>query len=129
VTPQYWNGTAWVPTTSAAPFPVTTSAAPPSGVTTTMTGGSIAAQNTFQSILAASATRRGCTIQNTATVSDTLFLFFGANGSATKPTSIQLAPGQAAYCTTQNGQPLTDNVSATCADATPANCTWVVGAQ
>ena len=110
---------------TGAVFAVTTS---PVGATTTMTSGAITTQNTFQSVLASSGTRKGATLQNTST-SDILYVFFGANGSATKAGSFQINPGLMISASTGSGVVLTDNISATCADATPANCTFVVGAQ
>lgn len=128
-TPNFWNGSAWVPVTTSAPLPVAPTSST-DGVTTTMTSGSVATQNAFQSILASSSTRKGCTLQNTSsTPADVLYVYFGANGSATKAGSYQVQPNTAIYCTSNNGQPLTDNVSITCADATPANCLWVLGNQ
>lgn len=100
----------------------------PNGVTTTSTTAAPTA-GTFFSILAASASRKSCTIQNTGTTLG--YVYFGANASATTGNSFQLPPSTAtstftASCATQNGLVLQDNVSATCASGT---CSFVIGAQ
>jgi hypothetical protein len=72
--------------------------------------------NTFQSILAAptGGTRRlSLTIQNNQTTTDNCWLFMGATASATKATSILLAPGQS-YTRYYPYIP-SDNIAATCA--------------
>ena len=86
---------------------VTTS---PVAATSTPHSGTITAGGTFQVAIASSSTRLGCTIQNPVTATETLFVFFGANGSATTSNSIGLAPGAAVSCTTQTGAVLTDSV-------------------
>lgn len=60
----------------------------------------IAAGNTFQTALASiigntSVQRQALTIQNNNTTTDNCWLYLGPNASATKATSILLAPGQA----------------------------------
>jgi hypothetical protein len=79
---------------------------------------------TFSSVLATSAVRKGCTVQNTGTTLG--YVFFGANGSATTANSFQLTPGAVISCNNVNGTVLTDNVSATCASGT---CAFIVGSQ
>jgi hypothetical protein len=64
--------------------------------TTTMAAGTIAVTNTFQQALAASSTRKGCTLQNNDT--NAMRVFFGAIGSATLTNSFVLAAGQAMSC-------------------------------
>lgn len=69
------------------------------GVTTatsTQTAGTVATANTFQSVLAASSTRRGCLIVNTSAAVE--YVFLGAPGSATIPSSFPLAAGQSFSC-------------------------------
>lgn len=85
--------------------------------TTTAASGTIAVTNTFQAALASSASRRGCVLQNQGT--HTMFVFFGAIGSATTGTSLQVAPGQTVSCSNAGGLVLTDavNVTGTSGDA------------
>ena len=85
----------------------------PSTTTTTNGSGTIATGGTFQSILASSGTRKGCLIQNPTTATEPLYVFFGANGSATTANSISLAPGASVNCTVSGLLVATDNVSAT----------------
>lgn len=100
----------------------------PNGVTTTPTAYTVTTANTFQSVLAASATRKGCLLQNTnASGGDVEYVFFGANVSATKATSVQVSPGGAISCATGSGQVLTDNVSVT--SAASGSDTGVVTSQ
>jgi hypothetical protein len=85
---------------------------------TTNSSITIAAGNTFQQAVAAlgvaPATRRSITIQNNNTSTDNCWVFIGATGSATKGTSILLAPG-GSY---QRYWPYvpSDNIAATCAN-------------
>lgn len=111
--------------TSASSVAVTIN---PNGVTTTPTAYTVTTANTFQSVLAASATRKGCLLQNTnASGGDVEYVFFGANVSATKATSVQVSPGGAISCATGSGQVLTDNVSVT--SAASGSDTGVVTSQ
>lgn len=84
---------------------------------TTNASVSITAGNTFQSVLAAvgapPAIRRSLTVQNNNTNADNCWVFPGPNASATKATSILLAPG-ASYTRYYPYVP-SDNISATCA--------------
>lgn len=64
----------------------------PGNLATTNRSVTIAAGNTFQTILAASLTRNSITIQNNQTTTDNCWVFIGA-GNATAGTSILLAPG------------------------------------
>lgn len=89
------------------------------GSTTVTTGG------TFQSVLASNASRKGCLIQNPAAATESLFVFFGANASATTANSFSLAAGAAISCNA-GGYVLTDNVSVT--GATTAHA-FVVNSQ
>lgn len=68
----------------------------PFGAFTGVTNGTITVTNTFQSIITQNTNRRGCTIQNTGT--HTMFVFFGAIGSATTSNSIQINGGQIVNC-------------------------------
>lgn len=81
--------------------------------TTTNASSTITTGGTFQSILASNASRKGCFIQNPITATETLFVFFGANGSATTAKSVNLSPGAAVTCAIGGSGVLTDNVSAT----------------
>lgn len=60
----------------------------PFQTTSTISNGSVASTNAFQSIMASSATRKGCRIQNTS--SNTMYLYVGAPSAATTPKSFQL---------------------------------------
>lgn len=82
-------------------------------LTTTNASGTITSGGTFQSILASSATRKGCLIQNPTTATEPLYVFFGANGSATTANSISLGPGASVSCAVGGLGVATDNVSAT----------------
>jgi hypothetical protein len=89
----------------------------PLAVTTTNASGSIALTNAFQSVQAATSTRKGCTIQNTGV--NTMWVYFGAIAGATKAQSFPLFPADAAgqpggYVTCSvGGVVLTDQVSIT----------------
>lgn len=91
--------------------------------TTTAAAVTITTGNTFQSALASSGTRKGCLVQYTGT--GTGYVFFGATVSATKATSLQLAPGASASCNI-SGLILTDNIAVTSATTSD---TFVVNSQ
>ncbi len=103
-TSQAVTGTFWQTTQ-----PISGSVSP-TGVTTTSTPVTVTTGGTFQSALASNASRKGCLIQNPIAATETLFVFFGPNGSAATNASIGLAPGASISC---NAGPnvLTDNVS------------------
>lgn len=84
----------------------------PLGVTSTDAHGTVVTGGTFQSVFAASGTRKGCTIQNPVTATETLFVYFGANGSATTSNSIGLPPSWSITCAVGETV-LQDNVSVT----------------
>lgn len=88
----------------------------PSVATTTHVGSTIAVTNTFQAALAASATRKGCMLQNNG--GNAMYVFFGAIGSATTSNAVKLAAGQTVSCNAGNIV-LTDavNVTGTATDA------------
>lgn len=91
--------------------------------TTTMAAVSVATANIFQTVLAASASRKGCAIQYTgATIG---YVYFGAIGGASKAASFQLTPGASINCGTPSVV-LTDNVSVTSATG---GDTFVVSSQ
>lgn len=106
----------------------------PVGVTTTPVGGTVTTHGTFQTALAASATRKGCTVENTST--DTEYVFFGANGSAATATSIALGPapvaggqGGSTNCTVNGGPYVAqDNIAITSKTA-DGSATFVVYSQ
>ncbi len=83
------------------------------GVTSTSGSSTVTTGGTFQSALASNANRKGCLIQNPATATENLFVFFGATGSATTATSFSLPAGAAMSCATGAGFVLTDNVAIT----------------
>lgn len=96
----------------------------PQRATSTTTNGSITTANTYQSALAASATRKGCAIYNNSANAELLFL--GAPGSATAANSIPLPAGGSFNCGSFQGIVITDQISIT--SATIAS-TFVVVAQ
>lgn len=69
----------------------------PIGKTTTTVNSTISITNTFQAALAASATRAGCTLQNTGT--HVQYIYFGTIGSATTSNAFQISAGQTISCT------------------------------
>ncbi len=75
---------------------------------------SIAVTNTFQSIQVATGGRNGCTIQNQSTA-NTMWVYFGAIGGATKAKSFLLdtSHGLAISCSVGGLGVLTDQVSIT----------------
>lgn len=112
---------------AAFAFPATASAqtaAAPHPTTSVTTSGAIATANAFQSALAASAVRKGCTIYNTSAAAELIYL--GAPGNATAATAIPLPAGGAFNCGSFQGIVLTDQISITSATAGAA---YVVVAQ
>jgi hypothetical protein len=84
---------------------------PPVALTTTNVSSTITSGGSFQSVIAALNTRAGCLIENPTTATEPLYVYFGANSSATAATSISLAPGGVTSCASGSGGVLTDNVS------------------
>lgn len=70
----------------------------PTGATSTQAAGTITLGATFQTALASSATRLGCSLQNTST--HTLYVYVGTLGSATTANSFQVPPNGMFYCNT-----------------------------
>lgn len=95
----------------------------PAGVTSTMATAAPTA-GMFSSLLAASTSRKGCTIQNIGTTLG--YIYFGANGSATTSNSFQLPVSGSISCNNVNGTVLQDNVSGTCGSGT---CAFIVSSQ
>ena len=81
------------------------------GASSTQTGTTVTTHLVWQTALATSATRKGCMIQNNST--DKMWVFFGANGSATSSNSIALLAGQSLNCGTPNGAVANDNIAIT----------------
>jgi len=103
-----WNGAVSQPCNTGNPLataPVQQTA------TTTEAKVTVAVTNTYQQALAASATRKGCTIQYIAVGGTKGFVFFGS-APADTTTSFQLANGQTASCNAP-GVTLTDAVQVT----------------
>lgn len=96
----------------------------PLGVTTTQTGSTVTTHAVFQAALAASATRKGCLIQNTS--ADIEYIFFGATASATTSNTLQVAAGGSISCVT-GGVVLQDNVAIS--SKTTDGATYVVTSQ
>ncbi len=106
--------------TGCTPMPITTAAGVPATVITTplqktSTNGSttVTLGGTFQTLLAASATRDGCVIQNPTTATEPLYVFVGITGSATTAAAYSLSPGATFNCANQNGMVITDNIAVT----------------
>lgn len=97
----------------------------PIRATSTSTAGSVATGNTYQSALAASASRKGCGVYNTH-ASAVLLVFLGAPGSATAGTSIPLPAGGSFNCGSFQGLVLTDQISVT---SSTQGATFVVVSQ
>lgn len=92
------------------------------GKTTTMATSAPTAA-TFAALLASSASRKACLIQNTGTTLG--YVYFGATGSATTGNAFQLVAGQSISCTNGNIT-VTDNVAGTCASGT---CAFIISSQ
>lgn len=99
---------------ASAAYAVSTTPGP---VTSTNVSGTIAVTNTFQSVIAANTNTKGCLIQNNG--SNTMWVYFGTIGTATKAKSFTLRPpgtgiqGGSISCATGGGSILTDQVSIT----------------
>lgn len=91
---------------------------------TTQVGVTLGSANTFQSVLSALSTRRGCIIENTSGENE--YLFIGANASATTSNAFQLKPLGFFFCN-GNGQIVTDNISM--AGTSTSSDTVVVSSQ
>lgn len=78
---------------------------------------------TFSTVLAASATRRHCLIQNRGTTEG--LIYFGANGSASAANAFSVPAGGSIMCGA-NGVVATENVSGTCVSGT---CAFIVSSQ
>lgn len=76
-------------TTATVTVPGTVTAGP-LGATSTQAAGTVTLGGTFQTALASSGTRVGCTIQNTSI--HTMYVYVGTLGSATTGNSFQVAP-------------------------------------
>ncbi len=111
-----WNGTTWDRLPGNATNGLRVSVQP---ATTTRTNGTITTANTFQSVLASSATRKDCRITNTSvnamTVDD------GASPAAA--TAIPLPAGSAFVCSTYNIV-VTDQINLTSATAGSTFVVW-----
>lgn len=90
-------------------------------VTATIANGTITLTDTFQAALAApgaGTTRKACLLQNQATA-NTMYIYAGAIGGATKAKSIQILPGSAYTCGNISGgvEQSAVNITGTTADA------------
>lgn len=81
-----------------------------SSSTSTQTGSTITTHLTFQSVLAASTSRKGCLFVNTS--ADKMWVYFGTTGSATTSNSVPLPAGQSVSCIA-GAVVLGDNIAAT----------------
>lgn len=78
----------------------------PGAVTATTaasTGATITLGNTFQTLLAGSSKRQGCSIQNPTTATEVLYVNFGVLGSATTANSFSIPAGGSINCSNANG--------------------------
>ena len=103
------------PVTATNPFPVTGSgsvAGSPNPLTTTETKVTIASTNVFQAALAASATRKGCTVQYLTGGGFFGYVFLGTSPADTT-TSFELANGQTLNCNVGGLGVATDAVNVT----------------
>jgi hypothetical protein len=82
----------------------------PYQATSVVGSGSVAVTNTFQSVLASSATRRGCRLQNTS--ANTIYVYVGAIAGATTAQSLQLTTKGSFDCAS-GGIVITDQISVT----------------
>lgn len=105
------NGVTWAPCSGSGGG----GSGGPTRAGSTVTSGTIASGGAYQSALAASGTRLGCTIQNTGTA--TLRVFVGAPGSASNATAFAIDPGGAFSCASPGGVVLTDQISVASAAA------------
>lgn len=71
----------------------------PAGVTSTDASFTVTLGGTYQTVLAASATRKGCTFQNPSTATESVTFKFG-----TQTTAYTINPGQSISCNLSNGQ-------------------------
>jgi hypothetical protein len=104
----------WVPASPSAPCPVSATVSASVAVaplTSTNISGTVAVTNTFQSIQVSTAGRNGCLVQNNGT--HTMWVYFGAIGSATEAAAYQLAAGLSVSCAVGGIGVLTDQVSIT----------------
>ena len=97
----------------------------PSGVTTTQTAGTTSSTaGTFTSAAAASSTRKGCTLQNTSSAMEYLYLGATASGSATN--AFMVSPGGFFSCPAPGGVVVQDNIAVA---ASVASATYVLALQ
>lgn len=106
----------WQPASATNPCPVNATVTATATVavvplTSTNLSSTIAVTNTFQSIQVLTAGRNGCAVQNNDT--NSMWVFFGAIGSATKAKSIVLTTGQSVACAVGGIGVLTDQISIT----------------
>ena len=96
----------------------------PLRATSTSASGAVTTANTYQSALAANASRKGCAIYNTSAAAQLVFL--GAPGSANPGSSIPVPAGGSFNCGSFQGLVLTDQISIT---AATSGATYVVVSQ
>lgn len=68
------------------------------GVASTQTASTVTLGGTFQTAIAANASRKGCTIQNTSALAEPLLVYFGTLGDATTGNSFSLPSGASINC-------------------------------
>lgn len=87
----------------------------PSGVTSTDASFTVTLGGTYQTVLAASATRKSCTFQNPSTATEVVTFKVG-----TQATAYTISAGQSFSCATTNGLVVTDAITATAATTSHA---------
>jgi hypothetical protein len=107
------DGVNTVPVTAATPLPVTMGAPPVA--TSTDASGTVAAGGTYQTVFAASPSRKGCLIQNPTTATEVLNIKVGAMASP-----FALPVGQTFSCANPGGLVITDAITITAATTSHA---------
>lgn len=85
----------------------------PTGVTSTDASFTVTLGGTYQTVLAASATRKACLFQNPSTATEVVNFKVG-----TQATAYTVSPGQTFSCAIANGLVVTDAITATAATTT-----------
>lgn len=101
----------WCSVSNANPMPVTTTSSG-NGKTTTEAKVTVAVTNTYQTALASSASRTGCTVQYIGVAGTKGYVFFGTSPADTT-TSFQLSNGQALNCAIGGTAVATDAIQVT----------------
>lgn len=118
-------GVTALPALTAGTNSIGTVVTTPTGATSTMAGGTTSSTaGTFAVVLPASATRKGCLIQNTS--ASVLYVYLGAAASATTANSLQVSAGGSFGCQPPGGIVVQDAIAVASAGA---SSTYVTAAQ